>query len=261
MLEVNNISYTIGSKKLLHDISFEGKRGELIGVLGANGAGKSTLLKLLCKELNLQCGNIQLNGTKLCSYGIKELAKVRSVLSQQNYLSISFDVEDLVMMGRYPHFDQDPTEHDRSIIAKTMEMTGTSCFCGRDFNTLSGGEQQRVQLARVLAQIYDQQNAVLFMDEPLNGMDILYQQQTLSLARKFADEGHLVICILHDINFASQYADKILMLRNGELKAWGEPQEVITKESIYEVFGIAVDLIKDDKYKYPLVVTQAMFQG
>jgi len=254
MIGIRELTYRIGKKELLHNLSFEVKSGELLAVLGANGAGKSTLMKLLCREINPTSGQIYLRGCDLQSYKLPELAKQRAVLSQQNTISISFLVHELVMMGRYPHFDQYPAEADVVIVKQVMVETGITHLSGRDYNTLSGGEQQRVQLARVLAQIYDCKDACLFLDEPTNGLDLRYQQQVMELARSLADRGYCVICILHDINFASRFADKILMLKEGRKVAMGTPVEVISCENIHETFSINVKLMPCEGYSCPLVI-------
>ncbi|MBB6502463.1 heme ABC transporter ATP-binding protein [Pedobacter cryoconitis] len=254
MIQVQNITYQIGKKMLLHDLSFEVKSGELLAVLGANGAGKSTLMKLLCRETTPAYGDIVFRGQNLKKYTLPELARQRAVLSQHHTISISFMVDELVMMGRYPHFEQQPGPHDQEVVQKVMEETGITHLSGRDYNTLSGGEQQRVQLSRVLAQVYDCPDACLFLDEPTNGLDLLYQQQVMELARSLANRGYCVICILHDINFASRFADKILMLKNGRKVALGTPLEVINCKNIHETFNINVKLMACEGYTCPLVI-------
>lgn len=254
MIQVKNITYQIGKKELVKELSFDVKSGELLAVLGANGAGKSTLMKLLCREILPIYGDIMLGGQYLKKYSLPELARRRAVLSQQNTISISFIVNELVMMGRYPHFEHQPGPKDYEIVKQVMEETGITHLSSRDYNTLSGGEQQRVQLSRVLAQIYDCPDACLFLDEPTNGLDLLYQQQVMELARRLADRGYCVICILHDINFASRFADQILMLKDGRKVAMGTPQEVINCENIHETFNINVKLMLCEGYNCPLVI-------
>ncbi len=254
MIEVKNIHYSVGSKKLIDDISFDVHPGELLAVIGANGAGKSTLLKLLCREIQVETGAIYIRQQPIHAYKLDGLAKFRSVLTQNNTISISFKVNELVMMGRYPHFDNSPTDNDKQIVRAVMEETGIVEFADRDYNTLSGGEQQRVQLARVIAQIYDQPKGLLFLDEPTNGLDLLYQQQILQLARNLANRGYCVVSILHDINFASRYADKVLILKKGKHIAFGKPREVITCENIHQAFNIQVRLLDDEEFKCPLVI-------
>lgn len=254
MIQVRNLTYNVGRKNLVEKLNFDARAGELLAILGANGAGKSTLLKLLCKELSPRSGYISFKGHDLQQYKLTELARMRAVLSQQNTISISFLVRELVTMGRYPHFDQAPGADDLVVIDKVMQETGISHLTNRDYNTLSGGEQQRVQLARILAQVYDCPDACLFLDEPTNGLDLKYQQQVMELARSLADRGYCVICILHDINFASRFADQILMLKNGRMVALGKPEEVINTTYILETFGVSVTLMACDGYNCPLVI-------
>lgn len=254
MIAVKELTYKVGKKYLVRDLSFEVKAGELLAILGANGAGKSTLMKLLCREIHPTAGAVFLRGKNLKEYKLPELARIRAVLSQQNTISISFFVNELVMMGRYPHFERQPGPEDQEIVQLVMEETGIMHLWGRDYNTLSGGEQQRVQLARVLAQIHDCPDACLLLDEPTNGLDLLYQQQIMELARKLADRGYCVICILHDINFASRFADQIMMLKTGEKVAMGTPLEVISCENIHETFSVNVKLMPCEGYDCPLVI-------
>jgi len=258
MISVKQLSYAVGKKKLLNEISFNVAGGELLSIIGANGAGKSTLLKLLCKEESASSGNIFIKDIPIANYALKDLAKFRSVLSQHNTISVSFTVNEIVMMGRYPHFERQPSVEDVQIVRAAMEETGVTAFSGRDYNTLSGGEQQRVQLARVIAQIYDQPQGILFLDEPTNGLDLLYQQQILNLARSLADRGFCVVSILHDINFASRYSDKVLILKDGEKIAFGSPVEVITCDNIHRAFNIQVQLMGGENNRCPLVMPSAI---
>lgn len=260
MIRVKHLNYRAGARMLVEDLSFEVGSGEMLAVLGANGAGKSTLLKLLCREIKPASGQIYLHNRSIEDYKLRELAKKRAVLAQHNTISISFQVEELVMMGRYPHFNHQPKQSDQEILKEVMIETGITHLAGRDYNTLSGGEQQRVQLARVLAQIYDHPNACLFLDEPTNGLDLEYQQQILLLARKLANNGYCVICILHDINYASRFADRILMLKNGKKVAEGVPVEVINTTNIQETFNVKVKLIECDEYHCPLVIPTIKFK-
>ncbi|WP_454801220.1 heme ABC transporter ATP-binding protein [Mucilaginibacter phyllosphaerae] len=254
MIEVKDLSFSVAKKKIMDGVSFSLEPGKMLAIIGANGAGKSTLLKLLCREIYPTDGTIKFNRKDISSYTVKQLALMRGVLTQHNTVSVMFTAKELVLMGRYPHFENVPAPNDIDIINKVMQETGIAHLADRDYNTLSGGEQQRVQLARVIAQIYDRPNGFLFLDEPTNGLDLLYQQQILQLARSMADRGYTVISILHDINFASQYADKILILKNGSTVAQGEPLEVINCDNIHEAFSIKVKMLSCEGFKCPLVM-------
>lgn len=254
MIRVKNISHRIGEKTILSDISFEVNPGEFLVIIGPNGAGKTTLLRSLCKDFKPQQGSIHFLGRDLDTYRTGELARIRSVLTQSNDIAINFTVEELVGMGRYPHYDNRPRPRDLSIIRTVMEELEIMHLKDRDYYSLSGGEKQRVQLARVLVQIHDQETSVLFLDEPINGLDLLYQQLILEEARKYARKGRYVISILHDLNLASQYADKVLVLKEGKMVSYGKRADTLTEATITETYNTRVKLIHDPQIDYPLVV-------
>jgi iron complex transport system ATP-binding protein len=242
MLTVENILYDVGAVSLIRDVSFAVHPGEMLIILGANGAGKSTLMRLLSGEKTPTGGTIYLGGCPLETYTSKQLALKRAILNQQNIITTDFLTKDIVQMGRYPHFRDLPQEEDLDIICEVMQVTGVSHLADRIIGTLSGGEQQRVHLARVLAQIWDVPDALLLMDEPVSGMDMKYQQQTLSLASFLAKKGFMVIAVLHDVNLAAQHADRILLLKNGRKWYYGSPAEVLNAKSMYDVFETACEV-------------------
>lgn len=242
MLIAENITYEVNKRCLVKNLSFGVHCGEMLAILGANGAGKSTLLKLLSREKTPSAGSIILEGKPIGHYTAAELALKRAVLSQHNVVNIDFKVKEVVMMGRYPHYQTGPSVRDAYIVKQMMEVCGMSELKDRSILTLSGGEQQRVQLARVLAQIWDRPGSLLLMDEPVAGMDLQYQQQTLAIAAGLAKRGFMVITVLHDINLAAQYADRILMLKNGRKWHDGTPAEILNTKNIYNVFSILADV-------------------
>lgn len=256
MLEVRNISYQVRNRKLLDGISFRANSGQLLAIVGANGAGKSTLLKLCTRELKAAAGEIRLRNKTIDTYSDKELSLFRAVLPQQNSVVFPFLVSELVLMGRYPHFNFHPSDHDYFVAEMALKKVGMWEFASRVFTTLSGGEQQRVQLARVLAQIWDVSQGILFLDEPTTGLDLLHQHHMLELAREFIAKGFCAVVILHDLNLAAQYADQIVMLRAGRIEAVGSPQDVITVENIKRVFNLNVWLIDHPEMNYPMVIPQ-----
>ena len=255
MLEATHLSYRVGSKELVRTVSLRAQPGQVLAIVGANGAGKSTLLKLLSGELKPAGGEVRLAGKRLREYRSQELARRRAVLSQHVQVSLPFVCEDLVMMGRYPHFDGAPQAHAHEVVRRAFAHVGIQEFARRSYLTLSGGEQQRVQLARVLAQIADVPGACLFLDEPTNNLDLLHQHGTLRMARELAQRGYTVVAILHDLNLAAQYADQVLMLRRGEVIAAGTPSEVLTPGHIRRGFGIEVRCLAHPDLACPLVVT------
>lgn len=254
MIKVSNLSYQVGRKTILNDISFTSSPGELMAIIGPNGAGKSTLLKLLCGELTAPKGHITLHDRDITDYNALEMARFRSVLAQSNAVSINFTVYEMVLMGRYPHFSGKPTPRDLFIVEGVLEEMGVQDFASRPYYSLSGGEQQRVHLARVLAQIHGNPDGILLLDEPINGLDLQYQQIILTKARELADAGRTVICILHDINFASKYADNILILKQGVCMAQGHPKHIISEDNIFNTYHTKVRLIHDHSIGYPFIV-------
>jgi len=238
MLRVESISYEINKRYLLKDITFSIRKGEMVAILGANGAGKSTLMKILCREKLPTEGKVVYGGRNLNDYTAKELSEKRATLYQQNAITLAFTVEEVVLMGRYGKATGETGNTDKVALRETMEICGISHLAERSMLTLSGGEQQRVHLARVLAQVWDNTDALLLLDEPIANMDMLYQHQTLAIANALAKKGFMVVCVLHEINLAAQYADRVIMLKGGR-KWWdGAPEEVFTSRNIFTAFGV-----------------------
>jgi len=240
MLSVENISFSVAGKQILKNVSFRMVPGEFLAIAGANGAGKSTLLNIINTNKKAQSGQIVLNGKNLEAYKDIELATSRAYLHQQTNLQLPFKARDIVMMGRYPHFKTREGKDDEAAVNDCISQTGIGHLQERNYLELSGGEQQRVQLARVLAQLWsssDKTTRFLFLDEPVNNLDIEFQHKTLSLARALADKGHCVIAVLHDLNMAAMYADEILLMKHGRMVKKGPPAEVLTPDLIREVFN------------------------
>lgn len=257
-VKAENITVKIGKKTLLEDVSFEARTGEVVAILGANGAGKTTLLKTLCGDIKSFEGEIHFGGKKLSNWKNKDLSKVRGVLPQSFELNFPFKVNEVTLLGRTPHVNFSESKRDYEITKQALEKVKAAEFADRFYPTLSGGERQRVQLARVLTQIWDKQensSRYLLLDEPTASLDLAHQHLTLQTARDFADEDTVVIAVLHDLNLAAQYADKILVLKGGKLFAFDEPKKVLTPNLIQEVFGIEVYIIKHLKnVDIPLIV-------
>ncbi|WP_343559125.1 heme ABC transporter ATP-binding protein [Sphingobacterium sp.] len=258
MLRVEKINYELKGRKLLKDITFQVRKGELLAVLGANGAGKSTLMGILCGEKKPDSGHIHFNGKPLSAYDAATLSKCRALLTQQQQMTLSFKVDEIVLMGRYPHYKNTPTAQDYKVVAETMELCGVAAFADRDFLSLSGGEQQRVHLARVLAQIWDNPDALLLLDEPISALDLHYQQKVLAIAKALARRGFMVILIVHDVNFAAMYADRILMLKHGRKLFHGTPVEVLARKEIYTIFSVESNVIMNPRTLKPYVQLEEM---
>lgn len=257
MIETNKLHVCVKNKSLLQDINFKAKTGEFWAIVGANGAGKSTLMKTLSKEITPTSGTVSLHGKDLRKYNLKELAQKRAVLAQQNVITLAFSVQEIVLMGRYPFYDSKPSQKDLAIVDRCIQSVGIAHFRDRLYPTLSGGEQQRVQLARTLAQIWEVREGFILLDEPTSGMDLLHQYETFQLAKEMTRKGYGVIAVVHDLNFALQYADQVLMLKEGKTFRTGTAHEVLTGENIREVFGVSVRIIQPDDAPFPVIIPEA----
>lgn len=258
MLRVEKITYAINERKLLKEISFQVRPGEVLAILGANGAGKSTLMQILCGERKPATGLVSLYGQCLATYDARVLAKCRALLSQQQHITLAFTVAEIVLMGRYPHYKSNPSKRDLEIVGEVMDICGLSDFGDRVYMSLSGGEQQRVQLARVLAQLWDNPNSLLLLDEPISALDMHFQQKVLAIAKALSRRGFMVVMVLHDVNYAAIYADRILMLKNGRKLFDGTPVEVLNKANLYTVFSVETHVALNPKILKPVVHLEEM---
>lgn len=248
MLRLINISYDIGDKKILDQVDAVFAPGKFNMILGPNGSGKSTLLKIFSGTIRGYLGTVQYDQQAITPKLLPALALFRAVLGQQPDISFPMNVEDVVMMGRYPHFNTSARAIDRAICQEVIERMRLSPFKTRNYLSLSGGEKQRVQFARVLAQIWEKPTngyRYLFLDEPLNNLDINYQQDFLQFAKQFCNPHTVLVAIMHDINLAIQYADHVYFMKDGKLFAEGEPEKVVTEELIRNVFSVDTLLIPD----------------
>lgn len=257
MLKVENIQYSIDKKEIVRNISAEFLPGEFNVILGPNGSGKSTFLKIFSGEINGYSGSVFYNQTNISKEKKEMLAKCRAVLSQQPELSFPLTVDEVIMMGRYPHFHFSPTKKDIAICNEVIDKLDLSVFKERKYLTLSGGEKQRVQLARILTQIWETDSSTvryLFLDEPLNNLDISHQQEILQLTKEFTGSNTVIVAVLHDINLAAQYADKLFFLKDGQLLAQGKPAEVLTPGLLLQVFNTSTTIIQNPVSSTPLVL-------
>lgn len=254
MLEISNISYEVKGKELLQDISLSANAGELVMILGPNGAGKTTLLKSIAGEINYS-GEIIFKDKEVSHWEEKELAKHKAKFSQHNSQDIPLISREVVMMGRYPYFKNTPHRKDLKIVASSMKFTDTYQFKNRLYNQLSGGEKQRVHLARIFAQLNNSETQkMVLLDEPLNNLDVHYQHKILEHLRTFVAQGNLAVVVMHDLNLAAQFADSIVLLKNGKAVKHGTPEEVFTTDIICQVYDFPCKLITHPVAQTPMII-------
>ena len=254
-IQLDNVSLSMGSKKIISKISLTINPGEVLAVLGPNGAGKSSVFKVIAGEYNHYKGQVTLNNQPLTDYSANQRAKMMGVLPQSSQLAFAFSVFEVVLLGRLPH--STGRKKDREIAFAAMEKADVLHLSQALYPSLSGGEKQRVQLARVLCQIWQESvegGRYLLLDEPTSALDLSHQHHTLALARELAAQGVGVLSILHDLNLAAQYADKVLLLGKGKVIDQGPVERVMTAAKITDLYGIDVSVTKHPKYECPLVI-------
>jgi iron complex transport system ATP-binding protein len=257
MLKLENIYFKIREKSILHNISLAFEPGKIHMILGPNGSGKTSLLKIASGQIDAHQGKVFYDQGLLGQINLKQLATYRGYLSQQNNIPFPLKVAELVTMGRYPHYDFQPTKNDLEIVQAVTDKLDINHLTQRDYTTLSGGEQQRVQFARVLAQIWETKEDTiryLFLDEPLNNLDIQYQKYLLETIKSLVTSNLVIIMIIHDINWAFAYADEVYFMKEGALYAHGNPLQIIDEQLIANVFNIASKIIQVPNQPHPVVV-------
>lgn len=252
-LEARDLKSGYGDKLVLHGVSFLVKKGEFIGIIGPNGAGKTTLLKTLTHIIRPIEGTVLLESRDIHRMGNLEIAREFAMVGQDLISIFSFTVNEIVLMGRTPHIGifGHEKKQDLKIVQDILQLTDLEDFKNRPIDELSAGEKQRVLIAKALAQ----RPKVLLLDEPTTHLDIGYQIEILDLVKLLKKEQLLtVVCVLHDLNLASQYCDRILLLNKGAVAGFAPPQKILTFETIEKVFN-AVVLVNDKTISgRPLVV-------
>jgi iron complex transport system ATP-binding protein len=239
VISLANAGFRYGERAVLHDITLETRPGEFLSVIGPNGSGKSTLLKGMCGLLRPFSGSVQLDGLPMGNRGRAQIARTIALVPQGAFLPELFTAMEIVLMGRTPHLGLLRYEGSSDILAaaNAMEATETGRLAGRRVNELSGGERQRVLIARALAQ----QAEILLLDEPTANLDINYQAGILDFLKKLCRErGLSIVSALHDVNLASQYGDRVIVLKDGVIYKQGRPQDVIDSPTLREAFGVDV---------------------
>ncbi|MEL7560642.1 heme ABC transporter ATP-binding protein [Stutzerimonas chloritidismutans] len=255
MLRAEAVEVRRGDRRVLQGIDLQLQAGEILGVLGANGAGKSTLLGALSGEFSPSAGQMLLADRPLHDWPSRERARRLAVLAQQSSLSFGFRVEEVVAMGRLPHAEGRTA--DARIVQQALAAADASHLIGRSYLSLSGGERQRVHLARVLAQLWPgAEGRVLLLDEPTAALDPLHQHSTLQAVRGFAERGAAVLVILHDLNLAARYCDRLLLLHEGRAHLQGPVEAVLQPDPLREAFGLDVLVQRHPERGHPLVVVR-----
>ena len=232
-IEAKEIQSVLSGNHILKGVDLTAGRQELLGVIGPNGSGKSTLLKCIYRVLKPTAGAVYLDGKPLEQLSYRKSAQEVAVVAQHNYYNFDFCVRDVMLMGHAPHkrpLERDTAE-DYRIVAEALETVGMADFADRTFSTLSGGEQQRVILARALAQ----QTPCLILDEPTNHLDIKFQLQLMDLVRGL---NRTVIAAIHDLNIAALYCDRLCAVKDGKIVGEGTPRELLTPEFIRKVYEV-----------------------
>lgn len=252
-MEVKNLSFSYGKNKILKDVSFQIQDGQITTIMGANGSGKSTLFSLMTKNLYPRKGKIFLRGKNIQNLVLKDFARKVSIVHQYNTSSDDITVERMVSFGRTPHMKmmQGRSDEGERLIQWAMEVTNIEKYRNREASRLSGGQRQRVWIAMALAQ----NTKILFLDEPTTYLDIRYQIEILELVKKLNQEfGITIIMVLHDINQAIYFSDKVIGLKDGLVAVQGNPQDVISRESIKQLYGIELDVTQVEGKTFVLTV-------
>ena len=246
-IKVKNISYKISRKSILNDITFNISPSELLTILGPNGSGKSTLINLIVGDIQTNSGEIIYGNKELNNISIKQRAKIRSVMSNAEEIPYDYKVQEIIEMGWIEEMKRDPNEFISYLNSVSYECE-IKKLLNRNFNSLSSGEKLRVNLARTLIQIYNNNigDVYCFLDEPTANLDLFYSNYFMKLIKRKSIEGIGVIMVLHDMNLAYQYSDKILLMNEGKLIAYGKPDYVMTEKNLQETYNMPISV--DDGY-------------
>jgi iron complex transport system ATP-binding protein len=237
------IDVVIDGQPILAGIDIDIRAGQLLALVGPNGAGKSTLLSVLSGDVKPTNGVVEIGGRDIRTVRHLELARLRSVLTQENQVSFPFTVAEVVEMGRSPWARTGSRDDDERAIADAIEATDVSHLVARRYTSLSGGEKARVSLARVLAQ----STPVVFLDEPTAALDLRHQEEVMSTAAALARAGRAVVVVVHDLSLAAAYADRVALVAAGRLESVGTPAEVFTAERVERVYGLPVDVVTQNE--------------
>ncbi|MBQ8692840.1 MAG: ABC transporter ATP-binding protein [Synergistaceae bacterium] len=242
-LKVDSLFWSAGGKNIVSDASLDVQAGEFVGIIGPNGSGKSSLLKCVYRLNKQDKGIIKLNENNIWDLSAKEFARLAAAVPQEMPGQFDFTVREIAAMGRYPHknlMDRD-TQHDNDLINNALNYVGMLEKSERMFSSLSGGEKQRTLIARAIAQ----DTSLLILDEPTNHLDIYFQIQIMDLIKSLSISGLASLVVMHDLNLAAKYCDKIYVMNKGMIYASGKPSEIITPELISSVYKVRAEIINN----------------
>ncbi|CAH9050397.1 Hemin import ATP-binding protein HmuV [Pseudoalteromonas holothuriae] len=257
MLSCQQLSIQRGQKCILQAVNFTLNSGEFVVLLGENGAGKSTLLSAICGDIPFS-GNICFANKAIAAHNEQALATKRAVLLQNNRVNFAFSAAQLIAMGRYPYHE---SENEQAAVVNTLiAQLNLAKLAPRDITELSGGEFQRVQFARCLAQLNAHKSTtkgkLMLLDEPTSALDMHHQHLTLSKAKAFAQQGNTVVAVLHDLNLTSLYADRVLLLNQGRLCHDGKPQEVLQHSVLQPIYKTDMQITTHPNYQIPMIFSE-----
>ncbi|WP_440056889.1 heme ABC transporter ATP-binding protein (plasmid) [Pseudoalteromonas sp. T1lg65] len=257
MLSCENLSISRGERRILQNINFRVEQGEFVVLLGENGAGKSTLLSAICGDIPFS-GEIKLDNQSIQHIDEQILATKRAVLLQNNRINFAFSAAELIAMGRYPYHQ--PIATQALVVDELIIQLNLQKLARRDVTALSGGEFQRVQFARCLAQLDahkpSTQGKLMLLDEPTSALDMHHQHLTLSKAKAFAQQGNAVIAVLHDLNLTSLYADRVLLLNQGQLSHSGSAKEVLQPSVLQPIYKTTMQITTHPTYQIPMIFSE-----
>lgn len=241
-LAITDLSFGYNGKATIEDVFLEVERGEVVSLVGPNGAGKSTLIKCIDRILRPQRGTVLVDGKAASLMGSKDFSRMMGYVPQSTKEIFPYTVFDIVLMGRRPHIGWRVTGGDVKVVAKTLKFMGIEQFASRYFDELSGGEKQKIAMARAIVQ----EPEILLLDEPTSNLDIKHQLEVMRTVRLLVEKGRIsAIMAMHDLNLASRFSDKIVMLKDGRVFEMGRPESVLIPENIEKVYGVRAEVIKD----------------
>lgn len=248
VVRARDVTFAVDGRELVSEVSFDLHAGEVVALVGPNGAGKSTMLSLLAGDVSPTRGAVEISGTEVGKWKSGPLARIRSVMLQHNSSNFAFSVEEAVHMGRLP-WDVD-VDRDAELVAEAITDADLCGFEARDITTLSGGEAARVSFARTKVQT----TPIVFLDEPTAALDLRHQESLLTSVRQLRCDGAAIVVVLHDLNLALRYSDRVLVFGDGRLVADGRPAEALTESLVVEVYGQPVRRVQPEGIDHPILI-------